>query len=97
VNLYPSEVERVLLGFPEVAAQHRLVVERTGAMDSLTLEAEVPSLDLPSEAADELSRRIRMRLRQELGVGAVIRLAPPGTLPRSEGKATRVVDLRPKG
>ncbi len=97
VNLYPSEVERVLLGFPEVAAQHRLLVERTGAMDSLTLEAEVPGLELPSDAADELSRRIRLRLRQELGVGAVIRLVAPGTLPRSEGKAARVLDLRPKG
>lgn len=90
VNLYPSEVERVLLQTPEVSSEYRLVLERPGAMDQLTLEVE-----LAARAAEgALAERIQGQLKRELGVTAIVRLVPPGTLPRAEGKAKRVLDLR---
>jgi phenylacetate-CoA ligase len=88
VNLYPSEVERVLLGFPEVGPEHRLVLERTGAMDTIAVEVE--GADPDGAVADAVQRK----LREELGISAVVQVTAPGTLPRAEGKAVRVVDHR---
>jgi phenylacetate-CoA ligase len=98
VNLFPSEVERVLLRFPELAADHRLVIDRSttkGMMDHLTIEIESALAAAPdSPASTALKAAVERALREELGVGAQIALALPGSLPRSEGKAVRVLDRR---
>jgi phenylacetate-CoA ligase len=89
VNLYPSEVERVLLGLPEVAPHYQLVVERPGAMDELTVLCEATT------AASGLRERIQYALREATGLSMNIQLQAPGSVPRSEGKAVRVIDKRP--
>ena len=91
VNLYPSEVERVLLGIPDVAPHYQLIVERPGAMDELTVLCE-PS---GSVATDGLTARIQHTLREATGLSMRIDLQSPGSVPRSEGKAVRVIDNRP--
>jgi phenylacetate-CoA ligase len=92
VNLFPSEVERVLMAIPGLGEQYRLVLERTGPMDSLTVEAELAGCGAePEGLADEAHRQ----LKEQLGVSAEVRLLAPGALPRSEGKAVRVLDQRP--
>jgi phenylacetate-CoA ligase len=90
VNVFPSEVERVLLGTPELAPHYVLVLERPGRLDELTVEVEVRE----SAEPDGLAARIEAGLASELGLGAHVRLLPPQTIPRSEGKALRVVDRR---
>jgi phenylacetate-CoA ligase len=90
VNLYPSEVERVLLGVGDVAPHYQLVVERPGAMDQLTVLCEPAS-----GAADEgLQARIERALREATGLSIQVLLMATGGVPRSEGKAVRVVDRR---
>ena len=89
VNLYPSEVERVLLDIPEVAPHYQLVVDRPGAMDELTVLCEVTA------CASGLEPRIQHALREATGLSMIVRLLPAGGVPRSEGKAVRVVDNRP--
>jgi phenylacetate-CoA ligase len=97
VNLFPSEVEALLLRFPEVSPVHRLVLERTGSMDALRLEAELTRPAAPDDPATAaLTQRIGQRLREALSLTVVVHLLGPGTLPRSEGKAERLVDLRPR-
>jgi phenylacetate-CoA ligase len=93
VNLYPSEVERVLLGVGDVTPHYQLVVERPGAMDELTVlcEPAAPTLDTAP-----LARRIESALREATGLGVLVQVLEPGGVPRSEGKAVRVVDKRPK-
>jgi phenylacetate-CoA ligase len=93
VNLYPSEVERVLLGVGDVAPHYQLVVDRPGAMDELTVlcEPNTPTLDTAS-----LARRIEYALREATGLAMVVHVLEPGGVPRSEGKAVRVIDKRPK-
>jgi phenylacetate-CoA ligase len=90
VNLYPSEVERILLRVPEVAPHYQLIVDRPGAMDELTVlcEAAAPS--------DGLTGRIRHALREATGLSMIVRVLSPGSVPRSEGKAVRVIDNRPR-
>jgi phenylacetate-CoA ligase len=92
VNLFPSNVEHLLLGVEELAPHYRLVVEREGPLDELTVECEPASA-----AADraELAGRLEELLREHTGIRIAVALVEPGALPRSEGKAVRVVDRRP--
>jgi phenylacetate-CoA ligase len=91
VNLFPSEVERVLLGFPELEGRYLLILERTGPMDSVTVEAEA------AEQSSHLATAIKNALKEQLGISAAVRLVTPGALPRGDGKAVRVRDLRTGG
>ncbi|MBV8952239.1 MAG: phenylacetate--CoA ligase [Actinobacteria bacterium] len=90
VNLYPSEVERILLRVPEVAPHYQLVIERPGPMDELIVLCEAASPDAA------LSRRIEHALREATGLSMTVQVLSPGSVPRSEGKAVRVVDNRPR-
>jgi phenylacetate-CoA ligase len=91
VNLFPSQVEHLLLSAGEVAPHYRLIVERPELMDELTVQCEPsgPGVDGPS-----LSRRLETLLREGTGIRIAVEVVEPGTLPRSEGKAVRVVDRR---
>ena len=90
VNLYPSEVERVLLGLGDVAPHYQLVIERPGAMDELRVLCEPASTTADSEG---LQRRIERALHEATGLSMQVQLLPGG-VPRSEGKAVRVIDQR---
>jgi phenylacetate-CoA ligase len=84
VNVFPSEIERALLSIPELAPHYQLVVERPGHLDELTVQVEgavEPAL-------------VREQLHSVLGLTAQVEIVRPGTIPRSEGKALRVLDRR---
>jgi phenylacetate-CoA ligase len=89
VNVYPSHVEHLLLSADGVAPHWRLIVERPGFMDELTLECEPSTLD---GDRDGLRQTLERNLREGLGVRITIKVLDPGSVPRSEGKAVRVVD-----
>jgi phenylacetate-CoA ligase len=92
VNLYPSEVERVLLSVGDVAPHYQLVIERPEAMDELTVLCE----PLTAVDPDGLRRRVEHALREATGLSMLVKVLEPGGVPRSEGKAVRVVDNRPR-
>ncbi|HEX2688720.1 MAG TPA: phenylacetate--CoA ligase [Kofleriaceae bacterium] len=91
VNLYPSEIERILLGVPDVAPHYQLIVERSGPLDELTVLCE-PARD--GLDRDELRARLSHELHQETGITVAVRVVDREQVPRSEGKAVRVVDHR---
>jgi phenylacetate-CoA ligase len=96
VNVFPTQVESVLLEFGETAPYYQLIVEREGTLDKLTIEVEMsPSLfsDTVTGLA-KLESRIRHRIDSVLGLSADIRLVEPGRVPRFEGKSKRVIDKR---
>ena len=84
VNVFPSEIERALLAIPELAPHYQLVVERPGHLDELTVQVEGAV-----EAA-----QVSKQLHSVLGLTAQVEIVQPGTIPRSEGKALRVLDRR---
>jgi len=90
VNLYPSQVEHLLLGVSGTTPHYRLIVERPGPLDELTLECE------PAPGADpaQVGERVERVLREHTGLRIDVRVLSPGSLPRSEGKAVRVLDRR---
>jgi phenylacetate-CoA ligase len=89
VNVYPSQIEAVLIGLPDIAPHYQLVVERQGSLDVLTIEVESSN----SGAA----QRVGHHIKSMIGVTAAVKVMKPGEVPRSQGKAVRVRDLRPKG
>jgi phenylacetate-CoA ligase len=90
-NVFPSQVEEILLQVQGLTGNYQLVVDRkAGQLDRLEVRVEAaPGCD-PST----LGPRAEARIRETLGLGARVSVLPPGALPRSEGKARRVVDLR---
>jgi phenylacetate-CoA ligase len=84
VNVFPSEIERVLLGIPGLEPHYQLVVERPDRLDELTVQVE-GALD---------AAPVKERLERALGLSARVEVVPPGSIARSEGKALRVIDKR---
>jgi len=96
VNVYPSQVESVLVGMPDIAPHYQLVVERDGSLDRMTIEVEAA----PAVAAETYSRvaaAVGHHIKSMIGVTVDVKVKAPGEIPRSQGKAVRVRDLRPKG
>ncbi len=102
VNLYPSEVEKVLLQIDELAPHYQLVVDREKALDRLSVQVEVTeellarwgNFEHGSLELTGLTTRIITLLKENLGLTADVALLPPKGIPRSEGKAVRVIDRR---
>jgi phenylacetate-CoA ligase len=95
VNVYPSQIEAVLVGLPGIEPHYQLVVAREGSLDHLTIEVEAApglSADRYSGAAHEVQHHVKSMI----GVSADVSMKKPGEVPRSQGKAVRVRDLRPK-
>ena len=95
VNVYPSQIEAVLVGRPGLAPHYQLVVTRHGHLDRLRVEVEA----LPGIAEDrygELAADAIHHVKSLIGVTAEIVVLTPGSVPRSQGKAVRVRDLRRK-
>jgi phenylacetate-CoA ligase len=93
VNVYPSQIEAVLVGRPNIAPHYQLVVERHGILDHVRIEVEaVPGAD----QYEAIARDVKHHIKSQVGITTEVSVQPPGTIPRSQGKAVRVRDLRPK-
>ncbi len=95
VNVYPSQVEAVLVGRPMLSAHYQLVVERKGMLDEVTIEVEaLPGVG--AEAYPAIAKDVSHHVKSMVGISTQVRVMEPGTIARSQGKAVRVRDLRPK-
>jgi len=96
VNVYPSQIEAVLVGFGQIAPHYQLVLTREGVMDSLGIEVEAVAGTEESGYA-RIAGDVRHHVKSLIGVNCKVAVKHPGEIPRSEGKAVRVRDLRGKG
>ena len=102
VNVFPTEIESVLLTFNQLAPHYQVVIERDGALDRFEVHCELTSeyaRVLETRADETLSALIKQighAIKDALGVTVVLRVLPPNSLPRSEGKAMRILDNRNK-
>jgi phenylacetate-CoA ligase len=94
VNVYPSQVEAVLVGFPGLAPHYQIVLTRDGALDSMTVEVEL----LPEFNGDRLRKveEVTHHIKSMIGVTCKVEIKSRGYVPRSQGKAVRVKDQRQK-
>ena len=96
VNVFPSQIEYAVMCFSELATQYLIVVDRPGALDTFVVKVELcekascnPQLD-----KDALKNEIQKRIHIVTGISADVEILKPGEIPRTEGKAKRVLDLR---
>lgn len=96
VNVFPSQIEEVLLKIAEIGAHYEIVVDRKNHLDTMEIKVELADETLLDSYAKlgELEQRIRSKLKVVLGIDAMIKLVAPRSLQRFEGKAKRVTDLR---
>jgi phenylacetate-CoA ligase len=96
VNVFPSQVESVLLSISNTEPHYQLVVDRKGNLDELEVLVEVSEAMFSDKIKrlEELEKTIRKELDSILGINAKIRLVEPKTIERSEGKAKRIIDKR---
>ena len=96
VNVFPSQVESVLLDMSETTPHYQLIVTRENNLDDLEIKVEVDDQFWSDEikVLEALKKRISHNITSTLGLSAKIKLVEPGTIERSEGKAKRVIDKR---
>lgn len=96
VNVFPSQIETILLGIDGLMSHYELIVDREGSLDTLEIRVEVGEALFSDEVRkmQEIERRISKDVKEYLGVTAVVKLVQPKSLTRFEGKAQRVIDRR---
>ena len=96
VNVFPSQIESVLLEVPEVAPHYLICVDRVHNLDSLEIQVEVSGKMFSDEikCLERIERRIKAEVESTLGIVVEVKLVEPNTIARSEGKAKRVIDRR---
>jgi phenylacetate-CoA ligase len=96
VNVYPSQIEQVLMGIPGVAPHYQVVLTKRGSMDAVEVHVEVgPDVEFDEiRELEALQKRVSAAIAAALAVSVAVKLVEPRSIQRSEGKAKRVVDLR---
>jgi Coenzyme F390 synthetase len=98
INVFPSQIEEVIMAMPEAGNNYLILVDKVGALDRLTVKVEVGSgvFADDSRPLNALRDRICAKLQTSISIKARVELHEPGILPVSEGKAKRVIDERSK-
>ena len=98
VNVFPSQIEQVITGFPEIVPHYQIVLTTKGTLDHVELRVETaPDFSFDEiRALEDLRRRLAAELKSNLQIAVDIKIVEPKTIERSEGKAKRVIDLRNK-
>jgi phenylacetate-CoA ligase len=94
VNMFPMQIEMVLMSFPEIGRNYQIILETKEHMDELTIAVEIlqPADDM--RIYERLRNRIAAAVRSEILVTPKVNLVQPGAIPKAEGKAVRVIDRR---
>ena len=99
INVFPSQVESVVLSMEEFAPRYMLIVDRVNNLDTLTVQVEIrqeyfeKALETIGEIA-ALEKKLAHRLQNVLSISAKVQLKEPNTIERSQGKSARVIDKR---
>lgn len=96
VNVFPSQIETVLLNIGETEPHYLLIVDRVGSMDELEVQVEVSKNMFTDKirGLEDVEHTIKHKIESTLGITAKVKLVEPHSIPRSEGKAQRVIDKR---
>ena len=96
VNVFPSQIESILLDVKEIEPQYVIIVKKKGYLDQLNVDVEArqETYDAGPKKIAEVEKMVESKIRGMIGIGIKIRLVPPKSITRSEGKAKRVIDER---
>lgn len=96
VNVFPSQIEEVILSVEELGPHYEIILEREGYLDKMTVKVELAQFTDSFATLEKITAEVKNKLKVILGLDAKVMLESPNTLQRFEGKAKRVKDLRSK-
>jgi phenylacetate-CoA ligase len=96
VNVFPTQIEEQVLRVAGLSPHFEIELTREGRLDEMTVRVEA-ALAAGAERREAAGRELVDHVKNVIGVSARVQICEPGALPRSEGKAKRVIDKRPKG
>lgn len=97
VNIFPIQIETILMQFNELASDYLITLETLDDNDAMTVDVELKDMYIDDYSRlQALTKEITRQLRDEILITPRVRLVPKNSLPKSEGKAVRVKDLRKK-
>ena len=97
VNVFPTQIEELVLAHPELTALYQLIVTRDAHLDEVEVLAELHSASLPAEQAAAIKSALESRIKNLVGISAKVSVLPPGAIERTQtGKSRRVIDKRAK-
>jgi phenylacetate-CoA ligase len=96
VNLFPSQIEEMILADPRLSPHYLIQLDRDGRLDRVTLRVEARPTSAQESLRDACGRELAHRVKAMIGLSIVVDVMPPGGVERSAGKAQRILDLRPK-
>lgn len=96
VNVFPSQIETALLSIETTAPHYQIVLTRENGLDNIEVRLEVKSDDFSDTVreVEAFQRRVQHKIHGVIGIRVKVTLVQPGSIPRSEGKAKRVLDQR---
>jgi len=96
VNVFPSQIEEVILNVEGVSPHYMIVIDRVNSTDQMEVQVELTE-EFYSDKVSEIEKireTIKNQIKSDVGISAKIKLVPPKSIPRSEGKAKRIIDNR---
>ena len=96
VIVFPKQIEEVLMKMDELSPAYQIVVSRPGTMDQIEVQVEIDQSNFQDSIPnlESFKKLISKKVREAIGIGVKVTLAEPYSIPRSEGKAVRVIDKR---
>jgi phenylacetate-CoA ligase len=94
VNIFPIQIEKILMQFPELASDYLITIETVGDNDEMTIEVELAQSTDDFALLQNLTKEIARRLKDEILLTPRVKLVGKGVIPQTDGKAVRVKDLR---
>lgn len=97
VNVFPTQIEEALMKVPGLAPHFQIELSRPGRMDQMRILCEEAQPGMSDEACAQAAKTLSAHIKQTVGISAAVDVAKSGGVARSEGKAVRILDNRPKG
>ena len=96
VNVFPTQIEEQLMQIRALAPHFQIALSRPDRMDQMRILTEVSDASVGAEARMEAAKQLAASIKQSVGISAAVDVGDVGAVPRSEGKAVRIIDTRPK-
>jgi phenylacetate-CoA ligase len=96
VNVFPTQIEELVLGIPSLCGHYQLILSREGRLDELEVQVEARSPSDLDQARAHAASDLAHAMKAHIGISAKVSVLGPGQIERSLGKAKRVIDQRPK-
>lgn len=96
VNVFPTQIEELILQQPALAPHFQIELSRPGRMDQMRILTEVSDAGVLETSRADAKAQLSSAIKQSVGISAYVDVGDIGAVPRSEGKAVRIIDKRPK-